>query len=151
MTDVRFYHLQRKPLEQALPEILEKALARNFRAVVVLGTAERLATLNAALWTYRPESFLPHGAARDGSAALQPVYLTNLDENPNGADLLVLADGGASARVGDYKLCCEVFDGGDAVAVEGARGRWASYKAQGHTLTYFQQDDDGRWQQKAAA
>ncbi len=55
MTDIRFYHLQQKKLEQALPEILSKALERGMRAVVKAGSKESVEALDAALWTYDPE------------------------------------------------------------------------------------------------
>ncbi|MCK9910392.1 DNA polymerase III subunit chi, partial [Microbacteriaceae bacterium K1510] len=38
--------------------------------------AERLAAIDLALWTYKEDSFLAHGTAKDGFAAEQPVYLT---------------------------------------------------------------------------
>ena len=45
MTEVRFYHLQRKTLEDALPQILEKTLERGWRAVVMAGSEERVEAL----------------------------------------------------------------------------------------------------------
>jgi DNA polymerase-3 subunit chi len=42
-----------------------------------------------------------------------------------------------------------VFDGEDPDAVAAARERWSEAKAQGFTVTYWQTDDAGRWQQKA--
>jgi DNA polymerase-3 subunit chi len=33
-------------------------------------------------------------------------------------------------------------------AVEAARARWKDYKNAGHALTYWQQSDAGRWEQK---
>ncbi len=151
MSEIRFYHLQQRSLEQTLPAILMRAVERQQRAVVMLGSAERAEALSGYLWTFDPNSFLPHGTAKDGHAAEQPVYLTINDENPNGAELLILADGATSARIGDYKLCCEIFDGNDADALKAARERWAAYKQAGHTLVYYQQNDDGKWEQKAAA
>lgn len=149
MTDVRFYHLQSQTLEEALPLIVEKALARPYRVVVMTG-ADRLASLDEALWTYSKSSFLPHGTKSAGFPDRQPVYLTSEDENPNGAGLLVMTDGLRSARMGDYQLCCDIFDGNDKGAVEAARERWVAYKADGHAVSYFQQDEQGRWAQKAA-
>ena len=64
------------------------------------GSDERVAALDALLWTYDEASFLPHGTARDGNAARQPIWLTAADENPNAATMLVLIDGVASARIG---------------------------------------------------
>ncbi|HTO82001.1 MAG TPA: DNA polymerase III subunit chi, partial [Methylomirabilota bacterium] len=93
MTEVRFYHLQRTTLEAALPPMLEKTLERGQRAVVVAGSPERVEHLTGHLWTYSERGFLPHGSARDGHADRQPVWLTAEDENPNGAQVLFLADG----------------------------------------------------------
>lgn len=148
MTEIRFYHLQRRTLEQALPKILEKVIERSWRAVVLAGSPERVDALNQHLWTYDPASFLPHGSARDGFAERQPVWLTAEDENPNGATVLVLVDGVTSDRLGAYDLVCDLFDGNDEEAVLAARDRWRACKAAGHGLTYWQQNDRGGWEKK---
>ena len=123
MTEIRFYHLQRTTLEKALPQLLEKVLERGQRAVVMAGSTERVEALNGLLWTYDDRAFLPHGSARDGFAADQPVWLTDSDERPNAADVLFLTDGAESARLGDYALVAELFDGNDDAVVAAARGR----------------------------
>ena len=145
MTDIRFYHLQQLPLERALPALVAKVLASGARAVIKLGSDERVAQIDGVLWTSDPNSFLPHGTARDGRAPDQPVWITTEDENPNAADVLILADGATSTRVADFGKCLEVFDGNDADAVARARERWRGYKAAAHQLTYWQQDAAGRW------
>jgi len=149
MTQIGFYHLMRLPLEQALPKLLDKALAAGFRAVVLAGSIERVEALNDRLWTYEPESWLPHGSAKDGEASLQPIWLTPVDENPNGATILVMCDGAASDKVGDYQRCLDLFDGNDSEAVEKARERWKRWKAEGHELVYYQQTERGGWEEKA--
>ncbi len=148
MTEIRFYHLTRKRLEQALPELLEKCLQRGWRAVVMTGSEERVEALNQLLWTYHERSFLPHGDARDGEPAHQPIWLTALDENPNGAGVLFLTEGAESGRIADYALVCELFDGNDPQAVEAARARWRRHRDQGHALAYWQQTATGQWQEK---
>jgi len=148
MTEIRFYHLQRATLDTALPPMLEKTLERGQRAVVMAGSEERVEHLADQLWTYSERGFLPHGSARDGNAALQPIWLTTADENPNTAQVLFLTDGTRSEKVGDYQLCVELFDGNDEGAVQAARARWKTYKDAGHALTYWQQTAAGRWEQK---
>lgn len=148
MTEIRFYHLQRTALETALPQLLEKVAQRQQRAVVMAGSTDRVEALNAHLWTYNPASFLPHGSARDGFAAEQPIWLTAEDERPNAAEVLFLTDGATSDHVDDYALVVEMFDGNNQDAVAAARARWTGYKTAGHALTYWQQDDRGRWAQK---
>src|SRR6185437_11026225 len=99
MTEIGFYHLLGTPLERALPKLLERALAGGYRVVVLAGSAERVEQLDAVLWTYDDASFLPHGSRRDGQAERQPIWLSERDENPNGADLLVLTEGMTSAQL----------------------------------------------------
>lgn len=150
MTEIRFYHLTRRSLEDILPVMLERVLVRDGkRAVVMVGSAERVEHLNAHLWTYNDRGFLPHGAKSDGAAELQPIWLTDSDENPNGATVLFLADGAVSGAVDDYDLVCTLFDGRDAELVAQTRDQWRTYQAGDHDLTYWQQTDSGGWQQKA--
>lgn len=150
MTEIRFYHLTRRTLEEVLPVMLERTVIRDGRrAVVVAGSSERVEDLNAHLWTYNDRVFLPHGSAADGHAALQPVWLTDKDENPNDAHVLFLADGAPSADPGAFDLVCELFAGRDEAAVTAARTRWQAYRDAGHELTYWQQTEQGSWEQKA--
>ncbi len=148
MTEVSFYHLQRRSLEETLPKLLERVIASNQRAVVLAESAERVEALNSQLWTYNPDGFLPHGSARDGFSADQPIFLTSNEENPNGATILLLVGEALPGFVGDFARCLDLFDGNDPQAVQNARDRWRAYKAQGHAVTYWQQDDNGRWEKK---
>jgi DNA polymerase-3 subunit chi len=131
-----------------LPQLLEKIHGSGARAVVMTGSAERVDALNAALWTYEAASFLPHGAARDGDAASQPIWLTAEDENPNQSKFLVLTDGAASENVAAFERCFEMFDGHDEQALAAARTSWKSYQDSGHELTYWQQTERGGWEKK---
>ncbi len=149
MSDVRFYHLTRSSLEAVLPVMLEKTLGRAQRAVVMAGSAERVESLNGLLWTYRDRGFLPHGSEKDGFAEDQPVWLTDRDENPNGAQVLFLADGAVSAKLADFEIGAVLFDGHDEAAVAAARTQWRDCKAAGHQVTYWQQNDAGGWEKKA--
>jgi len=149
MTEIGFYHLTRTPLERALPAILAKVLEAGKRAVVVTGSEERAQLLNAVLWTYDPASFLPHGSAREGEPDAQPIWLTAEDENPNGAEIVVLTVGATVAELGAWQRCLDMFDGNDPAAVEAARARWRAAKQAGHALTYWQQTAAGGWEKKA--
>lgn len=148
MSEVRFYHLTRTPLETALPQMLDKTLARGQRAVVMAGSPERVEALDGLLWTQADQSFLPHGTAKDGHAADQPIWLTSDDEAPNGAEVLFLTDGADSAQISRFVLCAVLFDGRDEGAVLAARAHWSRLKADGHELSYWQQDERGSWQKR---
>ena len=148
MTEVRFYHLQKTRLPTALSELLEKCWGRGWRAVVQATAEERVEALAEHLWSYRDDAFLPHGSRKDGFAEHQPIWITDWDEVPNGADVLFLVDGAETTDLQRFRLVCDVFDGADPAAVEAARGRWRRVKADGHTLAYWQQTERGRWEEK---
>jgi len=146
MTEFSFYQLLHTSLEQALPKILEKVRELDLRAVVVVGSPTRVDSLSQVLWTYDPAAFLAHGTARDGHPGDQPIWLTEHDENPNGAEVVVLADGATVASPERYRRCIEIFDGRDDGATARARARYKAAKDAGHALKYFKQSDKG-WEQ----
>lgn len=148
MAEIFFYHLTRTTLEQALPGLLEKTLQKGWRAVLQAGSPERVEDLAHLLWTYGRASFLPHGTAKDGHAADQPIWITALSENPNGAQALFLTDGVVAQDYAAFARICDMFDGNDPAAVEAARVRWRAAKAAGQKLVYWQQEARG-WTQKA--
>jgi len=150
MTEVLFYHLQRQPIERVLPTLLEKSLERGWRVVVQAASDERIEALDAHLWTYRDDSFLPHATTREGDAALQPVLLTSNDSNANGASVRFLIDGAPLPEDAErYERVVLMFDGEDEEAVTQARAYWGAAKAKGFDVTYWQADEDGRWQKRA--
>ena len=151
MTEMLFYHLQGQPIERVLPTLVERSLERGWRVVVQSSSEERVEALDAQLWTFRDDSFLPHGTHREAaSAADQPILLTVNDDNPNGAAVRFLIDGApVPADASAYQRIVLMFDGTDDDAVAAARTRWSAAKAAGHDVTYWQADENGRWLRKA--
>lgn len=147
MAEIGFYHLTRTGADQALAPLLGRTLAAGERAVVRLGSAERMAALDAALWLVAEPDWLPHAAPPSADSDLQPIWLTTDDDAPNGASFLFLIDGATSAQLDAYKRVFDLFDGADDAAVAAARGRWAAAKEAGHALTYWQQTPRG-WERK---
>ncbi len=149
MTEVLFYHLQNKSLEEVLPPLLEKSLARGWRVVVQSSSEERAEALDAHLWTYAEDSFLPHATWRAADAAEQPILLAIEADNPNGAQVRFLVDNAAlPADAGGYERMVLVFNGDDGEALALARAAWTDCKARGFAATYWQTDERGRWQKK---
>jgi DNA polymerase-3 subunit chi len=150
MTEVLFYHLQGQKLEGVLTPLLEKSLERGWKVVVQGATEERIDALDAHLWTYSDDGFLPHGTWREPDAAAQPVLLALDDRNPNEASVRFLIEG---ASVPDdaaaYARLVLVFDGDDDDAVAAARAQWTDARSMGFTATYWQPDEQGRWVKKA--
>ncbi|NQV54934.1 MAG: DNA polymerase III subunit chi [Rhodospirillales bacterium] len=148
MTDIAFYHLQHSVLEAVLPKLLERTMDAGKRALVKTGSDERAEALAALLWVQDPDSWLPHGCKKDGNAEDQPIWLTGADENPNGAQFLFLTDGAEIEDMSPFERCFDLFDGNDDAALETARKRWKALTGSGHTLTYWQQNQAGKWEKK---
>lgn len=146
MTEIWFYHLERTPLEQALPDLLERTIARGWRALVRTPFAERAAALDQQLWAYRDDSFLPHGRVDEPDADRQPVLLAS-DETPHPADVLFLLDGAEAGVLEGYQRCVLMFDGRDDDQVAAARARWAAFRKQGLAVSYWKQGERG-WEKK---
>ncbi len=148
MAEIGFYHLTRSGSDQALPALLGRTLAAGQRAVVICGSSDRVAALDAALWLCPEPDWLPHGSVATGEADLQPIWLTTDDEAPNGARFLFLIDGAGSVRLDQFDRVFDLFDGNDEKAVATARTRWKAGKDGGHALTYWQQTLRG-WEKMA--
>lgn len=147
--EVWFYHLERTQLDQALPELLEKTLQRGWRAQVRTTDVHRLEHLDGWLWSYRDESFLPHGLAEEPQAARQPVLLTSEADNLNGAQALFLIDGAEPGELSPYERCLILFDGRDPAQVAVARERWTRLKGRGHPVSYWRQGAERGWEKQA--
>ena len=149
MGEVRFYHLTERPLERALPPMLEKSLARGWRVVVQGTESGRLERLSGVLWAR--EGFLPHGTEGDGHAARQPIWLTAGADRPNSPNTLFLIDGAEAepAEMAALDMVAIVFNGADADAVETARAQWRAVAAAGLKAVYWAETSEGGWQKKA--
>lgn len=148
MAEVLFYHLEQRPLEAVIPQLLEKTLERGWRAVIEVGSTERAEALDAHLWTYRDDSFLAHGLAGEDADPLQPILITTATDNPNGASVRFFVDRAVPQSAEGYQRIVYLFSGHDPDAVSEARIAWRALLA-GNTLTYWQQGEDGRWAKKA--
>ncbi|TBW39767.1 DNA polymerase III subunit chi [Siculibacillus lacustris] len=149
MTEVLFYHLQRRTLEQALPSLLEKCVERGWKTVVQTGSPERRDALDAHLWAYADESFLPHGTGREADAADLPILLTADPAERGAARVRFLVDRAEPPDLADYDRVVFLFDGNDPEALVDARRRWKDVKASGLAATYWAEDETGRWVKKA--
>lgn len=148
MTEVLFYHLQTRSLEETLPGLLEKCLERGWKTVVQAGSVERRDALDAHLWAYSDDSFLPHGI-RPEELTETAVRLTAEADPAEGAAVRFLVD--RAAPPGDwtvYQRLVFLFDGNDPEALVDARENWKTVKAAGVAPTYWIQDDRGRWAKK---
>ena len=142
---VDFYHLTALPLERALPRIAERVLAGGERLLLVAGDEALAARLDARLWDYARESFLPHGRAGEEGEADQPILISGSIEALNGARNVALADGLWRDAALDFDRCFYFFD---SETIVGARVAWRALAGRdGVEQRYWKQDDGGKWRE----
>lgn len=161
LAEVLFYHLEHKPLDEVLPSLVEKTLARGWRAVIQAVDLERVEAIDQLLWTFKDDSFIPHGSAKAGDIEHQPVFLTVGCDNPTAApnaapetaNVRFMIDGSVleplDAQLKTYARVVYIFDGRNQHELATARVAWKAVKATGAVATYWQQSDSGGWQKKA--
>jgi DNA polymerase III subunit chi len=147
VSEVRFHHLERRRVDEALPRLLERALEEGQRVLVRAPSEDMAAALNERLWTYDDASFLPHGAAGDGDPTTQPIFLTSEVANPNGATMLVRLSGAEVAEGAEaFDRILLLFDGRDEASLAHARAEWRRLKDGGHAINYWRESDEGGWE-----
>ena len=142
-----FYHLKQPPLAAALAQLFEKCLERDWRVLVTSPDLGALSQVNKDLWTYKDDSFLPHGLSGDHDAD-QPILLSAEAENLNKAKVLALLNGFEAANDVPFERVMVVFEDGDAHARGMARTQYAAAKKAGQTVRYFQQTASGGWSEQ---
>lgn len=132
-----FYHLTRVPLEKVLPSIAERVLASGERLVIVAEDDKILTRIDALLWSYKPESFLPHGRGED-----QPILLT-ADAGDAAAQNIALIDGQWRDGALTFARAFYFFD---SQSIDSARTAWRALADKGDVERhYWKQDDAGKW------
>lgn len=144
-----FYHLERSAVDEVLPELIEKTLARGWRALVQSPDETRLKALDQLLWTWRDDSFTPHGLAGAGEEDRQPVLLSLTGENLNQAQCLFLLDRAQPQGFAGFDRIIVMFDGHDESAVVAARALWKDAAQAQAKVSYWRQSEAGRWEKKA--
>ncbi len=149
MTEVWFFHLDRQPLEHVLPRIVASSLTRGWHMVIETAVVERVAKISEMLWASEDVAFLPHGFEGEPSPEKQPVWLTATSDNPNHSHVRVLLDGAKPGDISNLNRAVLMFDGNDPLAIEAARAEWKIQKAAGHDISYWKQDENGKWTNQA--
>lgn len=147
---VQFYHLTNTNIEHTLPSLAQKALQASFKVCIKLANKEAVKKMDDWLWSYDPESFLPHAAEGVNNPEQQPVYLTtSVDNIANNAEIIMVTDGSYYEDVDGIERVLDIFDGNDEMNTQAARNRWRKYKNTSHELTYWQQQQGGGWKKAA--
>ena len=140
---VDFYQLTRDPAEKVLPPIAQRVLDGGGRLLVV-GDGAQLDAISAALWSYRPDSFLAHAKAGEGDDSIQPILLSAEPVAANLAKFIVLADGTWRDEALEVDRAFYLFP---PDATVNARTAWRSLDEKEHVERRYWKQDGGKWVQ----
>lgn len=166
LTEILFYHLEHKPIDQVLPDLLEKCLSRGWKSYIQCHDKTNAQKLDKHLWHYRDDSFLPHAMdpapaaltkniTPEAYAKLQPILVGYGADNANQANIRFLLEGAdiETDAIKDYQRIIIMFDAANENNVAAARVQWKKFKNLGRDIiseqTYWQQDYSGKWEKKA--
>ena len=101
------------------------------------------------LWAHEDTGFIPHGFGPDAKPEMQPVWLSASPENPNAATFRFYVEGAMPDTLEGLARAILLFHGDDEQALLNARNEWKKRKAEGHAISYWKQDENGKWQNLA--
>ncbi|MBA5723824.1 DNA polymerase III subunit chi [Candidatus Liberibacter sp.] len=139
MTKFFFYLSQNWQKDLLL--FLEKSYRSRQRVVVQCGSEEMRDVLNEYLWTWKADSFLPHGVdvGEEGvCSSIQPILLTISSDNANLATVRFFVDN-AICRNEDidlYNKLVFIMDSHSQESLRLARKSWQYLKNQGYKLAF---------------
>lgn len=143
-----FYHLEAATVEGILPGLLEKTREKGWRALVKL-PEDKLTSMDEFLWTYRDDSFLPHGRDDEPLADQQPITLSTSADTAAGHQAVFLLEGAEIGNMEGVERCMIMINGRSESDVNRERKRWKSLKDTDAALAYYQQNERGGWDKKA--
>lgn len=82
MNEYSFYALKNTTIEKTLPRLLEKIYNAGLKVHVLCQNDDQLKALDASIWTFSSNAFVPHGSIYDpqDTHAEHPIFLS-LDQN----------------------------------------------------------------------
>lgn len=144
---VRFYQLTSAPLGKVLPKLLEKIYEQRQRILVLCPNEETVQAFNEGLWTYHPTSFLPHGTAKEGDPASQPIWLSSKIEPLNGATVCVSIEPKKLEDLSRFETVVYLFESTRNAAFVAL---WKECQQKKIDNVFWGQGAEGAWVEKVA-
>jgi len=140
---VDFYQLSRDPVEKVVAQLAGKVLHTGARLLVVVADKDLRDALSQSLWA--ADGFLANGMADEPHAERQPILLSGDCAAPNGATMLLLADGIWREEAAEFDRAMLLFD---PQGTEAARKLWRELTArEGIEPRIFKQTPGGAWRE----
>jgi DNA polymerase III subunit chi len=148
--EIWFYELSREPVDAVLPGLLARHYKRADRVGVWCASAPMIEEMSRRLWEIEDVSFVPHGSDGDPSPDLHAIWFSLKGENANAARFRYCVEGQMPEEADGFERVSILFDGSNEAQRAMARERWKLFKANGHTVKYWKQNAENRWEDQAA-
>ncbi|WP_185236454.1 DNA polymerase III subunit chi [Teredinibacter franksiae] len=139
MTRVNFYILQANEVVERhrfVCRLVQKAINESNRVLVATSTPEETFLLDELLWSFKPESFIPHSIVGEPDTEKVPVVISHTSDSPTHHDLLINLRAIVPPEFSRFKKLAEVVVQQTDI-LQSTRENWKFYKDRGYELTSF--------------
>ena len=136
MTRVDFYVLKPESRGDRFTlacRLAEKIWSQGRRVLIHTGDAEEARHVDRLLWTYRDQSFVPHGLLGRADARHNPVLISCTEEAGDEHDVLINLAGQVPECFSRFERLAECIDH-DPGFRESSRTRFRFYRERGYPL-----------------
>ena len=136
MTKVDFYILAENASSdrfQLACRIAEKARNAGHRVMIHTPSTEEAKHLDRMLWTFKEQSFVPHGLLGNCQAEINPVMIGNAEQAHEEHDVLINLAMEVPTFFSRFERLAECVDNDD-VARTASRERYRFYRDRGYPL-----------------
>lgn len=140
MTRIDFYLLQEQAQGNRFTlacRLVEKAYRQQHRIFIYTASQEESQHMDRLLWTYRQDSFIPHGLLHKVDTALTPVLIGHEDDAGNEHDVLVNLSNKVPAFFSRFERLAEPLDQTPELVTAG-RERFRYYRERGYPLNHHE-------------
>jgi DNA polymerase-3 subunit chi len=137
MTEVTFVEVTTSRMEMRACEIAEENYTRGRRVQILAVDQEQAKRLDDLLWTFKPESFIPHGLWLDSPDVPEhPVVITTIKETLAGMDSLLMMGYNEVDLVSRFSHAVHLVVADNQERLESSRRYWTLLKDAGFSLRH---------------
>jgi len=136
MTLIDFYVLQKDAVAEQhhfACRLIEKAVNKGNRVMVATKNHEESKMLDEALWSFRPEAFIPHTIHGDGESSDTPVVISHTEDDQSHHDVMVNLRLEIPSQFSRFKRLAEIVIQDNKVLAN-SRSSYAFYKKRGYPI-----------------
>jgi DNA polymerase-3 subunit chi len=137
MTEITFVEVTASQMEIRACEIAEHTYAQGERLQIIALDEEQAVRLDDLLWTYKPDTFVPHGLWKSmNNDSDQPVVITTRKEQVPGIASLLTMDYCPIEMVRQFSVVIHVVVVDNQERLEASRRYWTLLKDAGFSLKH---------------